>query len=152
MTSFSSGSTAKELETKYLRQLSKAITHLEYSQKKVITLPKRLLDNDEESLETWESFAARFSRVVDIFLTKFIKLKVKENDPGFDGTLRDFLNHAEKMKLISDVDRWMSTRELRNIQAHDYTEEQLENFLTALQTETEFVLKQLSGFKIAIKS
>jgi hypothetical protein len=152
MTSFSQANSLADLETKYLRQLGKAIKHLEYSQKKVRTLPKRLLDNDEESLETWESFAARFSRVVDIFLTKYIKLKVKENDPGFDGTLRDFLNHAEKMKLISDVDRWMSTRELRNIQAHDYTEEQLESFLTALQNETEFVLNQLSGFTLAAKS
>lgn len=152
MTSTQKPSSIAELESKYLRQLGKAIKHLEYSQKKVISLPKRLLDNDEESLETWESFAARFSRVVDIFLTKYIKLKVKENDPGFDGTLRDFLNHAGKMKLISDVDRWMSTRELRNIQAHDYTEEQLESFLTALQNETEFVLKQLNGFKLEIKS
>lgn len=135
--------TTLDLEVKYTNQLKKALKHLEYSRKKIQSLPKRLDENDEESLETWESFAARFSRVVDIYLTKYIKCKVKKNDPGFDGTLRDYLNHAEKMKLVTDVDHWMATRELRNIQAHDYTEEELEKFLIALQNESDFVIRQL---------
>ncbi len=139
----------QDLEEKYRTQLGKAIRHLEYSYNKIAKLPKRLEDNDEENLEVWESFAARFARLVDIYLTKYIRFKVKMNDPGFEGTLRDCLNHAEKMALLSFADRWMATRELRNIQAHEYTDDELERFLTSLQTESAFVLNQLKGYKRA---
>lgn len=140
---------SKELELKYRTQLGKALKHLGYSFAKVQKLPKQIAENDEETLETWESFTTRFARVVDLFLTKYLKLKVKENDPGFDGTLRDYLHQAEKMRLVSDVDRWMATRELRNIQAHDYPEEELVKFLAAIENESRFVLDQLKGFQIA---
>lgn len=140
--------TLPNLEQKYRLQLSKALRHLEYSFKKVTQMPVRLEDNDEESLETWESFCARFSRVVDIFLTKWIKLKVKSSDPAFDGSLRDYLNQAEKMKLISGVDRWLATRELRNIQAHEYTDDELEKFLLTLKLESNFIIGELKDFNI----
>lgn len=140
--------TLPNLEQKYRLQLSKALRHLEYSFKKVTQMPVRLEDNDEEALETWESFCARFSRVVDIFLTKWIKLKVKSSDPAFDGSLRDYLNQAEKMKLISGVDRWLATRELRNIQAHDYTDDELEKFLLTLKLESDFIIGELKDFNI----
>lgn len=143
--------TLPDLEQKYRLRLSKAIRHLEYSFNKVNKMPVRLEENDEESLETWESFCARFARVVDIFLTKWIKLKVKSSDPAFDGSLRDYLNQAEKMKLISGVDRWLATRELRNIQAHDYTDDELEKFLLSLKLESKFIIDELKDFKIAIQ-
>lgn len=135
-----------DLETKYRVQLAKALRHLNYSFHKVSKLPKKIQDADEETLETWESFCARFARVIDLFLTKYIKLIVKKSDPAFDGSLLDYLNAAEKIKLISDAKRWLAMRELRNIQAHDYTEDDLEKFLTAISYETEFALQQLKDF------
>ncbi len=104
-------------------------------------------ENDEETLEKWESFTARFARVVDIFLTKFIKLQIKSQDPGFDGTLLDYLNQAEKLRLISDAKRWLAMRELRNIQDHDYTDDEYERFVTALEFESHFVINELKSFK-----
>lgn len=137
------------LEEKYKEQLHKAIVHLKYSYNKIksmnINIDSSSTDQFEEELETWESFTARFARVVDIFLTKYIKLKVKSQDPAFDGTLMDYLNMAEKMGLISDSKRWLATRELRNIQAHDYTDQQLSLFLQNVKIETEFLLKELEG-------
>lgn len=52
-------------------KLNKALKHLEYSYKKTVKLPVDTQQLDEEGLEVWESFAARFSRVAEIFLTKY---------------------------------------------------------------------------------
>lgn len=123
---------------KYLRkiqdQLLKALVHLEYSYQKVLVLPTNPNELDEETLETWESFAARFSRVVDIFLMRVLKAQIKFNDPGFDGTLRDYLNQAEKLNLIDNTADWLELRELRNITAHEYNDKGLTNFLEKLRT------------------
>ena len=116
---------------RYRDQLIKALKHFEYSYAKIQSLPidPKLLD--EEALETWESYSARFSRVVDIFLTKYVRAAVKENDPGFDGTLRDYVNQGEKLGLLTNAQEWMELRELRNISAHTY-EERLAEFLQKL--------------------
>ena len=116
-------------------KLLKAIDHLEYSYRKIIQLPITLESLDEEMLETWESFAARFSRVSDIFLTKYIRASVLLNDPGYSGSLRDFLDQAEKLGLLEDVNSWMGIRELRNISAHEYTEKDLSIFFERIKQE-----------------
>lgn len=138
----------KKLEFLYIDYLKKASAHLEYSLIKSQTLPKDIEENSEEDLEVWESLTARFARVIDIFLTKFLKVAIKGQDPIFDGTLRDYLNLAEKMHLINNVDHWLSLRELRNIQAHDYTNETFHRFVSAIQLESAFVLQEMKRLKI----
>ena len=61
-------------------------------------------------------------------------------DPGFTGSFRDFLNQAEKLHLVDDVELWMSIRELRNISAHDYTDKDLTLFFKRLQQETPLLI------------
>lgn len=122
-------------------QLKKAIAHLEYSYNKIVKLPTNPDVMDDEILETWESFCARFSRVADIFLVKFVKVFVKVDDPGFSGTFRDFLNQAEKLDLIDDVRTWMKIRELRNVAAHEYSEQDLENFFLQVKEQAPKLLK-----------
>ncbi len=122
----------KYLQTIQL-QLLKALDHLDYSYQKVLVLPTNPAELDEETLETWESFAARFSRVVDIFLMRVLKAQIKFSDPGFDGTLRDYLNQAEKINLITDTAEWLMLRELRNIAAHEYNDKGLMDFLEKLR-------------------
>ena len=122
-------------------KLLKAIDHLEYSYRKIIQLPITLESLDEEMLETWESFAARFSRVSDIFLTKYIRASVLLNDPGYSGSLRDFLDQAEKLGLLEDVNSWMGIRELRNISAHEYTEKDLSIFFERIKQEAPRLIK-----------
>ena len=116
-------------------KLLKAIQHLEYSYNKVTALPTEPSKLDEETLETWESFSARFCRVADLFLTKYIRAFVLSQDPGFSGSLRDFLHQAEKSNLIEDAEIWMAIRELRNISAHEYTEKDLAEFFRKLRSE-----------------
>jgi hypothetical protein len=115
----------------YKRKIFKSLDHLKYSFEKAQKLsPGPNLSDDE--LETWESFAARLSRSVDLFLTKFIRLRIKHEDAGFDGSLRDYCNLAEKLGLIDSADAWMALRELRNSNVHDYEEEDLVKFHEAL--------------------
>lgn len=114
-------------------QLLKAIGHLEYSYEKIQNLPTHVQDSDNETLETWESFCARFSRVSDIFMMKFVKVYVRADDPGFNGTFRDFMNQAEKLNLIDDVNEWMKIRELRNIASHDYSQDDLEKLFVQIK-------------------
>lgn len=117
------------------QKLLKALHHLNYSYNKIQTLPIDVSHLDEENLETWESFAARFARVADIFLARYLRNYVLLNDPGFEGTLRDFVNQAEKLGIIDDVNAWMGIRELRNITSHDYSEEDLTQFFARLKKE-----------------
>lgn len=115
--------------------MTKALDYLEYSYHKVLPLSNKVSELDAESLEVWESFAARFSRVSDIFLTRYLCTCILLNDPGFNGTLRDFLNQAEKIGIIENADIWLGIRELRNITAYDYTEEDLGQFFQTLRRE-----------------
>ena len=114
-------------------QLKKALSHLEYSFEKVQTLQPPGYESNDELLETWESFAARFARVADIFLARYIRTRVLIGDPGFRGTLRDFLNQAEKMELIRNSLDWLEIRELRNVLAHEYTESNIKELYLKLK-------------------
>ncbi len=129
------------LKLKYAEQVKKALKHLEYSYKKSLNLPMTEKEMDEEILETWEGFSSRFARVVDIFTTKYLKSCVLLTDPAFDGSYRDLLDAAEKLKLIENSDFYMKMREIRNIHSHDYREDKLILFLTDLKTYAPELLK-----------
>jgi hypothetical protein len=116
------------LTENYAKKLEKALGHLSYSYQKILQLPTEIDQLDDETLETWESFSSRFSRAVDLFLTKFLRSVVLQNDPGFEGSLRDLVNFAERLKLIDNAELWMGLRELRNISAHEYADESISNY------------------------
>ena len=80
-----------------------------------------------------ESFSSRFSRVSDIFIMQYLRTKVAIEEPGFKGTTRDYLNKAEKFELIDDVATWITIRELRNAEAHEYNEDDLTEFYRRLK-------------------
>jgi hypothetical protein len=115
------------------KKLLKSIQHLEYSQKKVASLPTKLSHLDEESLETWEGFSARFSRVADIYLGRYLRTKALLDDPAFSGSFRDLLNYAEKFGWIDNTETWFRVRSLRNVMSHEYIEEELEKLLRELR-------------------
>lgn len=114
-------------------KLKKALKHLDYSFKKITKLPVDVEKLDEETLETWESFAARFARASDIFLSRYIRTLVLLEDPGFSGTMRDFLNVAEKKGFVDSAKEWLIIRELRNITAHEYSDKDMAAFFMTLR-------------------
>ena len=95
---------------------------------------------DEETLETWESFTARVSRTVDLFLTKYVRAIVLEEDPGFSGSVRDFADFAEKLGLIESSDQWMLFRGFRNVLVHEYEDDDLKQNLEDLRRLAPIVL------------
>jgi hypothetical protein len=137
---------SSELITSIVEELKLSLEHLQYSYNKVSNVQKlapdpRLLD--VEQLETWESFVARFARVSDIFLSKYLRLVVLKEDPAFRGTFRDFLDAGEKIGLIDNADIWMNLRELRNKTAHEYTRDELKNVFEQVLKHTPFLLSEI---------
>ncbi len=137
-----------ELLKNYEIKVKKALGHLEFSIQRVQGLSTTAKDLSELDLERWESFASRLARVVDLFLTKYVKLRVKLEDPGFDGSLRDFCNFAEKIKVIESADEWVGLRELRNSTVHDYEEQELGLFFERLRKDSVFVVKEIKQLKL----
>jgi len=131
----------QQLLTQYSSQLAKAIKHLEYSLNKVNNLPADASILNDEQLETWEGFLARFARACDIFLAKYLRTRALIEDPGFNGTLRDLLNWGEKMGIITSAQVWLNIRELRNLQAHEYAEDKLSTIFKSVLKESVHVLK-----------
>ncbi len=130
----------QKLLNEYKVSLLKAIEYLKYSFKKVQPLSMDLNNADPELLETWESFVARFARVTDIFLMKYIRTRIKLDDPGFEGSFIDHLNRAEKLGLIKDVDQWLEIRKIRNQATHEYTPKELAPYLKKIKELTSVVL------------
>ncbi len=127
------------------RKLSKSLSRLEKSYSKILKLPMINETTSDDDLETWDSFATRFARVSDLFLAKYLRAKVYNTDPAFQGTFLDILNYSLKEKWISDKERWFAIRELRNKQAHEYNEESLAGFYQALINEVPFIVDQLKA-------
>lgn len=123
------------LLTMQRRKLSKAIAHLAYSYKKIQNLVPESGMSDDELLEVWESFVSRFARVADIFLMQYLRTQILSSDPGFSGSMRDFINQGEKLSLLDEANAWMNIRELRNVVAHEYSEEELAYFFGRLKKE-----------------
>jgi hypothetical protein len=125
----------------YQRKVLKALTHLEYSINKVGGLTHDPTAMDEETLAAWESFTTRFSRVVDLFLTKYCRTYVLIQDPGFEGSVRDYANAAEKYGLIESADRWMTLRGFRNLVSHEYEETDLALIFSEMRSCAGEILK-----------
>ena len=108
------------LESKIRQDLAGALGHFKYSHAKVAQIDFTS-EWDEETLETLESFASRFVRLSDLYLARFLRLKLLQSDPGFRGSLIDALNLGEKLGFVDSARDWARIRELRNIAAHQYS-------------------------------
>lgn len=132
-----------KLLSEYRLQILKWIEHLLYSMGKVQSLSSDPSKLSTQELESWEGFVARFARVSDIFLSKYLRAYVLKGDPAFRGSLRDFVNQAEKLGLVEDAEQWMTIRELRNMAAHEYSEKELAKDFEKM--------KQLAPFLTSLK-
>jgi len=100
---------------------TKTILDISFLKCKQISLVKELSEND---LESFEALTARFARFVDISSQKILKtifLLLGENPV----TIIDQATFAEKLKIIPNAEVLLELRELRNLIAHEYTEEDL---------------------------
>lgn len=132
-----------ELLKLFESEIQSALGYLEYSHQKIQSLPSDPAQLDAETLETWESYVARFARVTDIFLSKYLRTVVLKADPGSRGELRDFIDKSEKSGLVSNADKWMQVRELRNKIAHEYSRSDLKITFEDVKAFTPFVITEM---------
>lgn len=140
----------ESLVTFYYAKIVKSLNRLEYSYGRVLKLPTKPESLTEEQFETWDGFSTRFSRTADIFLSKYIKAAVTEDDPGFDGKFRDYLNRAQKIGLIDNIDDWLDIRSLRNVVVHEYSDDDLEKIFLKMLKYTPLVIelrKKLASYE-----
>jgi hypothetical protein len=130
----------------YSEKLKKSLFRLEKAlyKSQQIVLKENLDDNE---LEVFEGLTARFARASDIFLNRYIRVAVLDEDPAFRGTFKDFLNQAAKQGIIDSVETWMTIRELRNKVAHEYEEENLLKIFQAVMVESPRLLSLRSLLK-----
>lgn len=125
---------------KYSQQLAKALAHFEYSHRQTSGLPSDPNVLSVDDLGKWETYLARFSRASDLYLAKYVRRKVQLGDPAFRGTLRDYLNAAEKAGWLDSAEEWLRIRELRNRVSHEYAEENLEAIFMGVRTVADRLL------------
>jgi hypothetical protein len=129
-------------------ELHQALFYLDYSYNKIIKNNFRIdQSKDPEVLETFEALTARFARVTDIFISKYLRAIAEKDDPAFRGGLRDWVNYAEKKGIVSSSDEWMELRELRNKIAHEYAAKELNELFNQILLKTPIVL----GIKSIVK-
>jgi hypothetical protein len=132
---------SKDLVGYYYSKIAKSLRYLEYTYKRIENLPSNPELLTSEQLETWDSFAVRFARTSDLFLSKFITAVIKRDDPAFDGGFRDKLHQAEKLGLIDNVSTWMEIRQLRNVTVHEYSDEDLKEIFRKIKAFTPLLLE-----------
>ncbi len=130
----------KDLTGLYYTKIIKSLKYFEFTYLRVSKLKTNPHLLTDQEFEIWDGFATRFSRTSDLFLSKYIKAAVLKDDPGFDGTFRDYLNRAEKLKLIDNTLDWLEIRSLRNVIVHDYSEDDLEIILKKMLSLSKLIL------------
>jgi uncharacterized protein YutE (UPF0331/DUF86 family) len=109
-----------------LDQFERSLAQLEiaYNSAKAIDLTKQLGPNEEIVLE---AFTSRFARASDIHLKKILRL-IERIELEEKGTIIDLYNRAEQRGIIDASAQFRDMRELRNVIAHDYKENELPTF------------------------
>lgn len=92
-------------------------------------------------MEAWDGFAARFARTSDIFLSKYVRAAILNDDPAFEGGFVDQLHRAEKLGILQDVALWMEIRELRNATVHEYSDSDLERIYEKFRKYTPLLME-----------
>ena len=77
-----------------------------------------------EEREPFDALSDRFVRVTEVSL-RFFRSYERFVQAVSGATLRDTLHTVEKLKLITDTERWLDMRDVRNRIVHDYSPEQL---------------------------
>ena len=118
----------------------RALGHLQYSFLKVRDWDLPGISWSEEKLEVLESFSSRFARTADLVVTRLLRGMALAKDPAFRGPLLDLLNFAERERWIDSARTWFRIRELRNIAAHEYANDDLQKLYAELIQLTPSIL------------
>ena len=89
-----------------------------------LTKYEEITDINWETLKDIETLTARFARLSDIFVQKFLRL-IDTLELTNEGSIIDRINRAEKRGLIKSAESTLAMRDLRNDISHDYLPDEL---------------------------
>lgn len=93
-----------------------------------------------EHADAFEALAGRFARLCDLLLKRvFRSLDAVELED--EGTVLDALNRAEKRGVVPSAGWFREVRELRNVIAHEYAEEDLHQLFGAIRNRVPGLLE-----------
>ena len=126
-----------ELLQEELAGLQLAAEHLDYSRQRCTELVG-LKDLPPEQLERLESLTSRFARLADLLIQRIFRL-IDDIELVGGGSILDRLYRAEKHGWASASDL-IKIRELRNLIAHEYAADQMQDIYAAVATMTPVLL------------
>lgn len=121
----------KTQKTDYIPLLQKMITNLLKMQKslnrshtkcKAIGFKETYTEAEEDIID---NLISRFGRLTDYLINKIYRT-IDKIEYTMEGTILDLFNRAHKRGLINSVEELKEIKELRNITAHEYTNEELD--------------------------
>lgn len=118
-----------ELLQEELVGLQLAAGHLGYSMERCLNL----IGQEEmppEQLERLESLTSRFARLTDLLIQRIFRL-IDEIELTGGGTILDRIYRAEKRDW-ADASEMIKIRELRNLIAHEYSNEKMSEIYAAV--------------------
>lgn len=101
--------------------------------------------------ESFDAFTSKFSRVSDIFTQKVLKsflILLREEAPTF----LDRMNLCEKLGVIPSAEDLIAIRDLRNLIAHEYLTENLQEVYQESIRLSQLLLQAIESANAAIDS
>lgn len=101
--------------------------------------------------ESFDALTSKFSRVSDIFTQKVLKsflILLREEAPTF----LDRMNLCEKLGVIPSADDLIAIRDLRNLIAHEYLTENLQEVYLESIRLSQLLLQAINSANAAIDS
>lgn len=95
-------------------------------------------------LEAFDALTSRFIRTYESAIGFFRSYDLNNSIQPAD-SLRDLLHNMEKAGYITDIDRWLDMRLIRNKITHDYLPEQAAGFFLLIRGPFAEELKWLKG-------
>jgi hypothetical protein len=92
-------------------------------------------DYSIKEYDSFENLLSRYARTVD-FLVRKVFRSIDEFELENQGTLIDTVNRAHKRGLFENVEDVRSLKDLRNDIAHEYMDDELQQFFDELLTWT----------------
>lgn len=120
-----------------LEGLQLAADHLEYSMQRCLALIDQAALPPEQ-LERLESLTSRFARLADLLIQRVFRL-IDEIELTGGGSILDRIYRAEKRGWANAVEL-IKVRELRNLIAHEYATEKIQEIYAAVATMSPVLL------------
>ncbi len=96
----------------------------------------------EDELESYEALCSRFARLSDIMIQKILKT-IELADLENSGTIRDRINSSYKKGIITNADKFIEVRVLRNEIAHEYLPEAFKDIFEKVIEYCSFIFENV---------